>query len=99
MERGDDGQYTLQEPAHDPAPRSMGTVAEEAKEPAQEREVDRSPGTPSSGAAGQADEQAQVWPSPGAMVGITIPDPPEQDASRTDGAHSGPERDEDDAPQ
>ena len=32
MERRDDGQYTMQEPAHDPALRSMGTVAEEAKE-------------------------------------------------------------------
>jgi hypothetical protein len=32
MERRDDSQYTLQEPAHDPALRSMGAVADEAKE-------------------------------------------------------------------
>lgn len=34
MEHHGDGQYTMQEPAHDPALRSMGTVAEEAKEQA-----------------------------------------------------------------
>lgn len=45
---------------------------------------DVSPGEPGSGTPDQTDEETQVWPSPGAMVGITIPDPPEPDASRTD---------------
>ena len=46
--------------------------------------VPEQPDQPGSGTPGRADEQTQVWPSPGAMVGITIPDPSDPDASRTD---------------
>ena len=58
----------------------------------QERERDVSPGGRDPDTSAPADQQEQSMPSPGAMVGITIPDPPEQGAPARDDDPTGATR-------
>jgi hypothetical protein len=61
-----------------------------------ERERDVSRGGRGMETSGPTEQLTADMPSPGALVGITIPDPPEQGASPQDRAHSadqtGPSR-------